>query len=239
MTFAVAWLAFPVVLGLICLGCGLLLEELTRRRLPVLLLMPMGLAFVIVLVQFATISDATAEVGVPAAVAAAAAGFGLSYPWGRIDPWAVLAPLLAYAAYAAPVVLSGDPTFTGYIKLDDTATWFALTDRVMEHGRSLEGLAPSSYEATLAFNLADGYPIGAFLPLGVGRALVGQDVAWVFQPYLAFAAAMLAAALYVLAGHRPSARAGPHAGSRHRRAARAAVRVRPVGWRQGDRRRRP
>ena len=143
----------------------------------------------------------------PAVVAAAAAGFGLSYPWGRIDPWAVLAPLLAYVVYAAPVVLSGDPTFTGYIKLDDTATWFALTDRVMEHGRSLDGLAPSSYEATLAFNLADGYPIGAFLPLGVGRALVGQDVAWVFQPYLAFAAAMLAAALYVLAG--TVLRAGP------------------------------
>ena len=138
MTFAVAWLAFPVVLGLVCFGCGLLLEEVTRRRLPVLLLMPMGFAFVIVLVQLATISDATAELGVPAAVAAAAAGFGLSYPWGRIDPWAVLAPLLAYAVYAAPVVLSGDPTFTGYIKLDDTATWFALTDRVMEHGRSLE-----------------------------------------------------------------------------------------------------
>ena len=200
MTFAVVWLAFPVVLGLVCFGCGLLLEEVTRRRLPVLLLMPMGFAFVIVLVQLATISDATAELGVPAAVAAAAAGFGLSYPWGRIDPWAVLAPLLAYAVYAAPVVLSGDPTFTGYIKLDDTATWFALTDRVMEHGRSLEGLPPSSYEATLAFNLADGYPVGAFLPLGVGRALVGQDVAWVFQPYLAFAAALLAAALYVLAG---------------------------------------
>jgi hypothetical protein len=200
MTLALAWLAFPVVLGLVCAGCGLLLEELSRRRLPVLLLMPMGLAFVIVLVQLATVSDATAELGVPAAVVAAAAGFGLSYPWGRIDPWAVLAPVLAYAVYAAPVVLSGDATFTGYIKLDDTATWFALTDRVMEHGRSLEGLAPSSYEATLAFNLADGYPVGAFLPLGVGRALVGQDVAWVFQPYLAFVAAMLASALYVLGG---------------------------------------
>jgi hypothetical protein len=200
MTLAVAWLAFPIALGLVCFGCGLLLEEVLRRRLPVLLLMPMGFAAVIVLVQLATISDATAELGVPAAIAAAAAGFGLSYPWGRIDPWAVLAPLLAYAAYAAPVALSGDATFAGYIKLDDTATWFALTDRVMEHGRSIEGLAPSSYEATLAFNLADGYPVGAFLPLGVGRAIVGQDVAWVFQPYLAFAGAMVAASLYVLAG---------------------------------------
>ena len=76
MTPVVAWLAFPVVLGLICFGCGLLLKELSRRRLPVLLLMPMGFAFVIVLVQIATVSDATAEVGVPAAVAAAATASG-------------------------------------------------------------------------------------------------------------------------------------------------------------------
>jgi len=78
MTLAVAWLAFPVVLGLICFGCGLLLEEMTRRRLPVLLLMPVGFAFAMVVVQLATLSDATAELGVPAAVAAGAAGFGHS-----------------------------------------------------------------------------------------------------------------------------------------------------------------
>ena len=41
----------------------------------------------------------------------------------------------------------------------------------MEHGRDLDGLAPSTYEATLAFNLGDGYPVGVFLPLGVGAAL--------------------------------------------------------------------
>ena len=41
----------------------------------------------------------------------------------------------------------------------------------MEAGRDIDNLAPSSYEATLFFNLADGYPVGAFIPLGVGRAL--------------------------------------------------------------------
>src|ERR687895_245140 len=74
--------------------------------------------------------------------------------------------------------LSGHATFAGYIRLDDTATWMALTDRVMEHGRSLDGLAPSTYEATLSFNLGDGYPIGTFLPLGNGSQLTGVDVAW-------------------------------------------------------------
>ena len=92
----------------------------------------------------------------------------------------------------------GQATFAGFIKLDDTATWMALTDRVMEHGRSLSGLAPSTYEATLAFNLGKGYPIGAFLPLGVARELVGQDVAWVIQPYMASLGAMLALVLWEL-----------------------------------------
>ena len=88
--------------------------------------------------------------------------------------------------------LAGEASFAGYIKLDDTATWLALTDRVMEHGRSLEGLAPSSYEATLAFNVGDGYPVGAFLPLGVGAELIGTDPAWVIQPYTAFAGLLAA-----------------------------------------------
>jgi len=69
----------------------------------------------------------------------------------------------------------------------------------MEHGRSLDGLAPSSYEATLAFNLPF-YPLGSLVPLGFAAALVGQDAAWVFQPYLAVLAALLALSLYRLAG---------------------------------------
>jgi hypothetical protein len=94
--------------------------------------------------------------------------------YGTRDP-AVPDGRARFCAYAAPVVLSGQATFAGYIKLDDTATFLALTDRVMEHGLSLSGLAPSSYEATLSVNLGHGYPVGALLPVGIGRALVGVD----------------------------------------------------------------
>src|SRR5262249_57796730 len=115
--------------------------------------------------------------------------------WRRPEPWAVVLVVLLFAAYAAPIALSGQATFAGYIRLDDTATWMALTDRVMEHGRSLAGLDPSTYEATLSFNLGDGYPIGAFLPLGVGSRLVATDVAWVIQPYMSLLAGILAATM--------------------------------------------
>ena len=165
-------------------------------------MLPAGLTIVILAAQFATLTDATAELAGPLVVGLAAAGFLLSVPWReRPDPWAYGAAAGVFAVFAAPIVLSGRATFAGYIKLDDTATYFAMADRVMEHGRSLAGLEPSTYERALATTLAIGYPTGSLMPLGIGHQLLSYDVAWLFQPYLTFLAALLALALYaVLAG---------------------------------------
>ncbi|HKG44471.1 MAG TPA: hypothetical protein VKB10_09555 [Gaiellaceae bacterium] len=190
----------------LCLGCGSLLELAAGSRLPRPLVVPAGLAVVILAAQFATLTDATAELSGPLVVALALAGLLLS-PWWRPrpSPWAPAAAAGVFAVLAAPIVLSGRATFAGYIKLDDTATYLAMTDRVMEHGRSLAGLAPSTYEATLATTLAIGYPTGSLMPLGLGHQLLAYDSAWLFQPYLAFLAALLALALYaVLAPVLPS-----------------------------------
>ena len=51
----------------------------------------------------------------------------------------------------------------------------------------------------LDVNLAHGYPVGSFMPFGIGHVLVRQDVAWLFQPAIVFCAAMLALCLYALA----------------------------------------
>lgn len=194
MTLFITWVLFPLVLTALAVGCGLLVERIAGIDLPGLLLPATGLALIIVVAQFFTLDGGLAELTTPVTVALAVVGFGLSLPAldRPIAWWAIGAAVAAFAIYAAPIVLSGQATFAGYIKLDDTATWMALTDRVMEHGRSLSGLPPSTYEAALDFNLGSGYPVGVFLPLGVGRALVGQDVAWVIQPYMAYMGALLA-----------------------------------------------
>ncbi|MBN8867755.1 MAG: hypothetical protein J0H98_09385 [Solirubrobacterales bacterium] len=113
--------------------------------------------------------------------------------------WPALAALGVFLVFGAPVILSGSPTFAGYVKLDDTSTWLAFTDHVLAHGHSASGLAPSSYEATIQINLSAGYPLGAFIPLGVGHELTGSDSAWLFQPYLAVMAAFMALVFYELA----------------------------------------
>ncbi len=197
----VSWILFPLLLSALCLGCGLLVEALVGRRLPGPLLAPVGFVVLVVFTAVLTSRGETAALATPAAALAALAGAALTFPWqGRQpDRWLLAAALGVFAVYAAPVVLSGDPTFTGYIKLDDTATWAAFVDRAMEHGRDLSGLEPSSYQTTLAVNLPAGYPVGAFLPLGAGSRLTGTDVLWLVQPYMATMAGLLAACLYWLA----------------------------------------
>ena len=183
------------------LGCGRLLEAASGEKLPCALLLPAGLTVVILSAQFATLADATAQLAGPLVVALAVAGLLLRPPWrNRPEPWALGAAAGVFAVFAAPIVLSGRATFAGYIKLDDTATYLAMTDRVMEHGRSLAGLAPSTYEATLATTLAIGYPTGSLMPIGIGHQLLSYDLAWLYQPYLTFLAALLALALYSLLG---------------------------------------
>lgn len=210
MTQLLCWVAFPAVLGLVSLGCGLLAEKATGRRLAEPLVLPIGLALIIVVAELTTKLDATARFTTPVVVALALLGFVLARPW-RIRPllgaWPLTAAAGVYATYLAPVFLTGKPTFTGYIKLDDTAAWMAMTDRVLGHGHDLSGLPPSTYERTLHLYLTGGEPVGSMLPWGIGHQLVGQDIAWLFQPYLAVLAAMLALSLWPIV--TPMIRSGP------------------------------
>jgi hypothetical protein len=201
MTLVVTWLLFPALLAVLATGAGLLVERLARVRIRRLLLPGLGLCVLILAGQFTTLFDATSGLTTPVAVALALAGFIVGRPW-RETPRPTRGPLIAaaavFAVYAAPVVLSGEATVAGYIKLDDTASWLGITAWILDNGLSLDGLAPSSYEAMLDFYIGSDYPVGAFIPFALGSELLGQDVAWLYQPWVAFVAAQLALTLYVL-----------------------------------------
>ncbi len=200
MSLAIAWLLLPLVLGLLSLGCGLLIERAAGYRVQRELLLPLGFAAIVVISLCTTATSATARLTTPIVVALAVVGLGLAFPvrLRRADAWPAASAAAVYAAFGAPVFLSGTATFAGYIKLDDTATWLAFTDRLLDHGRNSSGLAPSTYEAAISLFFAGGYPVGAFPPLGVAHELLGTDSAWIFQPYTAFLAAMLALGIFGL-----------------------------------------
>jgi hypothetical protein len=209
-TLFIPWLVFPAVLGVLSLSCGLLLERVAGLRLPGTLVVPCGFAVFALVAQMATASATTARLATPAVIAAAVAGFALAArarAFRRPDGWAAAAAIGAFAAYASPIVLSGKATFAGVIKLDDDSTLLSLLDRTMTHGRDISGLEPSTYLRVLDLLLIHGYPMATFMPLGVGRRIVGGDAIWLYQPTMAVMAAMLALALYELTSRLVASRA--------------------------------
>lgn len=197
-----AWLLFPLLLAAACLGLGLLVERLSGLRIAGALLLPLGLAALIALAQTVTFADPLAELATPAVVVAALGGLWLGR--ARLRPpapcgWAIAAAGVVFAAYAAPIVLSGQATFAGYTLLGDSAIHFMLSDWVGEHGPHLgEDLATSSYSVALNTYIDTGYPTGTHSALAAVRPFGLQGVAWVYQPFLAFAAAMAALAVFAL-----------------------------------------
>jgi hypothetical protein len=196
----IAWLVLPLVLTVLALGCGLLLERVAGIRLPGALVLPAGLAVVSTVGLFPLMSDATAELAAPLLVVLAVLGLALSFPWrrGSLDWAAVACGLGVFGVFAAPIALTGEPTISAYEAQKDTATYLGMIDQFMDHGRNLHDLDVSEYSTLLELLLPGGYPLGSLLPLGVGQKLVSEDPVWLYQPYLAFVAAMLALSLYGL-----------------------------------------
>lgn len=56
MTIFVCWLVFPLLLAVICLGCGLAVERCSRARIQPPLVLPVGFAAVVVVGLFTTLS---------------------------------------------------------------------------------------------------------------------------------------------------------------------------------------
>jgi hypothetical protein len=204
MSLVVAWGLFPVVLALVALGQGLLVEWLSRGRLPGVLLLPIGMAGIITTSQLTTYWDWSAELTTPLTVVLALAGFVLGRRRIRrpaLQAWPLAAAVGVFAVFASPVVFSGEATFAGYTVLGDTSIHFIGADHLLEHGRNVDGLAPSSYEMSVFQHFQGaGYPSGGPTALGAVRGLVAEDVAWVFQPFLAFLVMSMALSLYALLG---------------------------------------
>ena len=193
MSMILSWALFPLVLAALGLGWGALVEWAGGEHELGALAIPLGLAAAIVVAALLTIASATAPAAAPVVAAGGVAGLARAWRRTKIAPAVLVAALGVLLVYGAPVILSGQATFLGYVRLDDTATWLGFIDQFFAHGRSLATLPTSTYNLLLQTNLTTaGYPSGAFMLPGIGHWITGIDAAWIFQPYLAVCAAALA-----------------------------------------------
>ena len=210
MTTLLAWVWAPLLLYALCLGVGLLADTVLRVELPAALIPPTGMAVAIVLLTPGYRLGLSATLGVPLLLVAAAAGFVLARrrlaerAWA---PGALTAAGAVYALYMAPVVLTGEATFSGYNFVNDTASNLNVANYLEHFGATLpaDEYAATARNAAALLNL--GYPLGSFSLLATLRPLSGAPLESVYQPAMSVFAALTAMSLTELArrsGLRPA-----------------------------------
>ncbi|MEA2298769.1 MAG: hypothetical protein QOF77_1705 [Solirubrobacteraceae bacterium] len=203
MDLFACWVLYVALYLVVALGLGLLTERAAGARLPGVLLLPVGVAGVFVASQVLTYFSWSTWAATPGVILLGLGGLVAGRrrlgDRGRLDRAALAAAFVVFAVFAAPVVLSGEPTFAGYTVLGDTSIHFIGADYILHHGRHLGGLAPSSYEFSLERYYGNGgYPSGGPTAAGVLAPVVGEDIAWIFQPFLALLAAMTSLCIYAI-----------------------------------------
>src|SRR5919112_1698916 len=104
--FALCWLVFPAVLVALALGVGALVERLADKRIPGTLLVPVGLAGIIVIAQFLVAVSSLARFATPVVTVAGVAGLVLLVrsrrPGRAIDRSALVVAVRAFLGFAPP-----------------------------------------------------------------------------------------------------------------------------------------
>ncbi len=214
MDLLIPYVVAPLVLIALCVGAGLLLASTQPRLRFDAATAPTGLALVVVVGTVMTAPAATTRYTTPVICAIAIAGAvaallrgrtRLREGWRKVTGWPAATAAASFALFAAPVALSGRPSWAGWIKLDDSATWLGFTDALMSTGKVPPATVTSTFERNIDIYFAAGdagwvagYPTGAFPPLGVLAQLTGSDVAWLLHPYMAALGALLALAIYAI-----------------------------------------
>lgn len=201
MALILCWCIAPIGLFAAAIGLSFWIERVTAMALPWTVRPAVGLAAMIVIAQFGTATETTAKLTLPGILLLAALGLILFRGLGRPRPAAaeISVALGVFLIFFIPFLVAGEATWAGYIKLDDNATWLAITTHVFEHGRGLGTQAPSTNQQVLADYLGAAYPIGGFVPMAVMSKVSGQDVAFTLQPSMAVAASMMALLLFEMA----------------------------------------
>jgi hypothetical protein len=188
-----AWILLPLVLVVASWGTGLLVERLFRSELDGGLVIPVGFAGTMAILSVPYRIGFGAAVATPVLGIAVALGLWLGRDRLRASlpgPAVALGGLAAYLVYIAPVALTAGATFAGYTFLGDNAVHFVLVDHVQDHGSPMGTIPQDSFGAVLGLNLGNGYPLGPHFQLASLTTLLGTDVAWLYQGYIAAVAAL-------------------------------------------------
>jgi hypothetical protein len=210
------WAIVPLLLVLLCYGFGLAFSLLMRKSMNFTFTIITGFLLMAILGSITTISTTTAPYTAITFGLISVGGLVIGAIWFRsyfrIDYLPMVAGLITYLAFALPTLAYGKPSWEGWNKLDDNSTFLAITDRLMNVGRTVPVPMTSTFDRVIHVMFEYGssghynYPVGTLIPFGVISKLTGFEKAWFYQPYLSFGAGLVAMMFVIILSSRISNR---------------------------------
>jgi hypothetical protein len=198
LRYLMAVVGVPVVMWVLCLGCGLALERALRVRISNALLLPLGMcvAFALVFPGYAAGAGDALAIVLLLAVTLAGLVFAKDGLRARLNPgWPGVAGLAAYVLYMLPVIVYGHWTWSGYDFVNDTAFEMLLASHIKGYGLTMGNIPLTSEQQFLMAYLNSGYPLGTQSLLGTLSGLTHTEVAVLYQGFISSLAAFGAVAL--------------------------------------------
>ena len=195
----------PVLVWVMCLGCGLALERLLRVRLSNGLVLALGLcvSYVLIMPGYTAGAGDALAIALLAVVALAGMVFARDGLRARVNPgWAGVAGLGTYVIFMLPVIVYGHWTWSGYDFVNDSSFEMLLANHVKGFGTTLGHISESSERQFLVQYLNNGYPLGTQALLGTLSGVLAAPVAVLYQGYISSLAALGAVALCSVAERR-------------------------------------
>jgi hypothetical protein len=210
----IIWALVPFGLFLLCFGVGTLIGSIGHPSKNLAQIVVVGFLGTVVVGSLVVLNSnlskyASALLGLLGVAGLCLAFVKKAWPSKTDSPFA-LAGTLTYLVFSLPALDYGKPTWAGWVQLDDNSSWYAITNRLMTLGHSIPNPVLTTYDRVLQVYLGGNqfnyggsnngqfsYPTGALIPFGAMSKLSRVELAWLFQPYLAFCAALISM-LFVL-----------------------------------------
>lgn len=216
MIFIIANVLFPIFLIVTCLGLGLFIKLLLKKEQNLSVSVAEGLAFLISIGYLITLNSYLPKFLPTSVFVLALIGiFTSTTIIKRLiqQKSHFLVLTFTYLCVSLPTFIYGKISWSGWVQLDDTATFLALTDRIMIAGQTLTTSLQSTFDRVIHvifnnsfFGAYDAianqqnfkYPIGSLIPVGTFGNLLSIDYAWIYFPYLLICVAITATLFYVV-----------------------------------------
>jgi hypothetical protein len=214
--FLAAWILAPLLLIVISLALGALIRKRLGSEPNPIFILASGFSLLIVIGAILTNFSFSARFTTPLilvlSIFSLVKNFSFIKNLGKnLFSFAVIKVAFIFAGL--PVISTFKVSWPGWVQLDDTATFLAITNHIMNKGHSVPENLVSTYDRTLQVVLGGSfygtynadtntsifsYPVGSLIPLGVTGQISRIDLAWIYFPYLAFGVALTAGLLFLI-----------------------------------------